>query len=148
MTGSVPNLTNGGAYQVSDANLANSIVFRDSSGNVAVGALTANTVITKALNRTVTAISTAYTATAADGVIIESGSSGSVTVTLPPASTSNGMMLTVMRTSASNSVVVDGNASETINGAATKTITTQYGCVHIYCDGTQWLMFGHEGTIT
>ena len=37
-----------------------------------------------------------------------------------------------------NTVTIDGNASETIDGATTKTLVTQYASYTIQCDSTTW----------
>jgi hypothetical protein len=65
-------------------------------------------------------------------------SSATVTMTLPAASTASGHEYTVTKTSASNTVVLDGNSSETINGATTLTLYEQYETVTIWCDGSAW----------
>lgn len=75
-------------------------------------------------------------------------SGGAITVTLPAAASSTGKRLVVKRTSASNNVVLDANSSETIDGATTKTITTQYGFLDIVCDGAGWHIIASGGTIT
>lgn len=64
--------------------------------------------------------------------------SGSVTVTLPLASASAGRVISVKKTVAANSLVIDGNGSETIDGATTKTATAQYASYTIICDGSAW----------
>jgi hypothetical protein len=38
-------------------------------------------------------------------------------------------------------VIVDGNSSETIDGATTKTITSQYGTLNLLSDGKEWHLF-------
>ena len=40
------------------------------------------------------------------------------------------------------SVVLDPNASETIDGAATKSTTTQYARFVVVCDGSTWWVIG------
>jgi hypothetical protein len=42
--------------------------------------------------------------------------------------------------SSGNAVTVDGNGAETINGAATKALSTQYETVHIMSDGANWII--------
>ncbi len=66
-------------------------------------------------------------------------SSGALrTITLPPASTSSGHEYTITKTSGSNTVVIDANSSELINGATTLTLYEQYETVTIWCDGSGW----------
>jgi hypothetical protein len=61
------------------------------------------------------------------------------TVTLPAASGRTGMLLEVRKSDATaNTVTVDGNGAELINGAATFVLATQYSNVTVRCDGTGW----------
>jgi hypothetical protein len=71
--------------------------------------------------------------------------SGNVTITLPAAasvynSTDDvGRIYTIKKIDTdANRVVIDGNGSETIDGAATAVITTQYESVTIQSDGSNW----------
>jgi len=65
--------------------------------------------------------------------------SGDITLTLPAAADNVGLMYHVKKTdSSANIVTVDGNASETIDGATTQTITSQYDSIKIISDGTNW----------
>jgi hypothetical protein len=62
-----------------------------------------------------------------------------VTVTLYAASGNSGKIITVKKTDASaNAVTLDGNASETLDGATTATLTAQYDSATYVCDGTNW----------
>jgi hypothetical protein len=72
--------------------------------------------------------------------------SGSVTVTLPAAASSTDKILIFKKTVAANSLILDGNASETIDGATTKTSTGQYALMALACDGTNWHVIGVDGT--
>jgi hypothetical protein len=63
----------------------------------------------------------------------------SVTITLPAASTCSGRIYVVKKIiAAAGTVTIDGNASETIDGALTQAITTQYQKMVIQSDGTSW----------
>jgi hypothetical protein len=85
-----------------------------------------------------TTTSASYTAAAAT-VILANANSAAITVNLPAASGKTGRIYTIKKTDASaNTVTVDGNAAETIDGATTKVLTTQYEVVRIVCDGTNW----------
>ena len=82
-----------------------------------------------------------YTVLTTDlGSLISADStSATVTLTLPSvASSGDGAMLAVRKASASNSVVIDGNGGETINGSATYTITTNKAAIVLVCDGAEW----------
>lgn len=86
----------------------------------------------------VTSKSTTYTATTSDDVILVSSASA-WTLTLYAASGNSGKILTIKKTSSDfNAVTIDGNASETIDGATTTTVDTQYESIRIICDGSNW----------
>lgn len=64
-------------------------------------------------------------------------SGGAFTKTLPPAAYWRGQTLTFVKTSSDyNAITLDGFASETINGATTFLIHTQYQSVTLLSDGT------------
>jgi hypothetical protein len=87
----------------------------------------------------VTTAASTYTATTADDVVLCDATAGAFSVTLPPVATSNGVQLILTKTDAvANTVTVDGNASETINGATTYALTAQYNSVTIVCNGAAW----------
>lgn len=105
----------------------------------------------------VQAKTTTYTALVTDGYINCSGSA--FTVTLFAASGNSGKTLTITKTDSSltNIITIDGNASETIDGATTTTLNTQYESVTLYCDGSNWFIqqrkiakvwASYSGTIT
>lgn len=87
-----------------------------------------------------------YTATTSDVVIPVDATSGSFTVTLYAASGNSGRRLTIVRTdqTLANAVTIDGNASETIRGATTFKLATQYESVTIICDGSNWHIEQHN----
>tara|TARA_R110000868_G_scaffold62962_3_gene189957 strand:- start:10856 stop:12025 length:1170 start_codon:yes stop_codon:yes gene_type:complete len=80
-----------------------------------------------------------YTALQTDQTIFCDATSGAITVNLPAAASSTGKVLTIKKTdSSTNAITLDGNASETIDGATTTTLNTQYESVKIVCDGSNW----------
>lgn len=98
---------------------------------------------------------TSYTASGNDGVIVGNPTGGNITITLPAASGGTGAIgrdkvYIIKNIHASNSVIVDGDGSETIDGATTKTITTQYGFLQIVADSAnaRWHIISSGGTIT
>lgn len=81
----------------------------------------------------------AYTATVSDFLILCDATSGAFTVTLPAASTQKGLMLTIKKIdSSANAVTIDGNAAETIDGAATVSLASQYNSRTIVSSGANW----------
>lgn len=99
---------------------------RELSGTVSRGYLT-------------TSVDAAYTASWHDETLLVDATGGAVTVTLPAAASNKGLRLVVKKIDASaNAVTVDGNSSETIDGAATVSTTTQYDVWRLHCDGAAW----------
>lgn len=87
--------------------------------------------------RTVTA---AATVRLSDYLVACDATAAAFTVTLPLVVDAKGMTFLVFKTDASaNAVTVDGAGAETINGAATISLATQWTKALLYCDGTQWL---------
>lgn len=74
--------------------------------------------------KTVTAGS--YTVLLTDGTLLVDASGGAVTINLPAVATCVGFHLDVIATNVASAITLDGNASETINGSATKSVTVQY----------------------
>ena len=121
----------------------------DSAGNVGIGGTASSGVrldvtggstrVTslRAAVRTVTASS--VTADTADFLIRCDCTSNAITVNLPAASTSTGLIYSIKKIDAvANNVTIDANASELIDGVTTKTISSQYARFYIMCDGTVW----------
>jgi len=72
-------------------------------------------------------------------LVLVDASSAAVTITLPAAADLVDTPINIKKTDASgNAVTVDGNGSETIDGSTTAVISTQYDCITIVSDGTEW----------
>ena len=68
---------------------------------------------------------------------------GNVTVTLPEVASGDanvGRVVTIFKVDAANDVIIDANASETINGATTVTMSSQYNYRTIFSNGTEWFV--------
>lgn len=72
------------------------------------------------------------------GLVLVNTTSGSVTVTLPPAANCKGRIYQFKKTVAANTVTLDPDGSETIDGAATLAWTTQYQSYTLCSDGSGW----------
>ena len=88
---------------------------------------------------TVVTKTSAYTATVDDNTILCNGTSAAFTITLPASSGNSGLKYNVKKTdSSANAITIDGNASETIDGNLTVSLSSQYDSYTIQCDGTNW----------
>jgi hypothetical protein len=83
-------------------------------------------------------VSTNDPALSTDHTILVDTTSRSITIDLPQASTATRQILVIKKISASNTVTIDGYSSETIDGATTKSWTTNYESYMIQCDGSNW----------
>jgi hypothetical protein len=64
-----------------------------------------------------------------------------ITINLPAAASNTNAIIDVKKTDVSaNTVTVDGNWGETIDGVTTKVLTTQYESLTIICDGSNWFI--------
>ena len=89
-----------------------------------------------AFSADIVAISLATTLSETHHVVLCDVSGGAFTVTLPAASGVLGRIYHIKKTDSSgNAVTVDGNASETIDGSTTVTLTAQFESIMIICDG-------------
>jgi hypothetical protein len=84
-------------------------------------------------------VATTYTVSIYDAIIDGSAAGGAFTITLPTAVGNTGRLFIVKKTdSSANAVTVKGNGSELIDGANTSLLSTQYQCLEIYSNGTNW----------
>lgn len=115
-------------------------IFFDSSNNyfILVTALANN-------NVNVSIKTTGATLTSIEDVILADATSAGFTITLPPAATNDGKIYKIKKTDSTNNIVIiDGNASETIDGALTKNLATQYEQWEIVSDGANWQVMAHK----
>lgn len=79
-----------------------------------------------------------YTITSDDMVVLCNATSADITITLPNSSSASGYIFYIKRIDSSpNTVTVDGNGSQTIDGQTTQTLN-QYDSIQIVSDGTNW----------
>ncbi|GAB2834330.1 hypothetical protein GCM10027043_40570 [Ferruginibacter profundus] len=152
--------TMGNNFLIGTANAAKSVVFMtggtaqavnermriDGSGNVGIGtnAPTSTLQVNGSQALAITTKTTNYTATAGDYTIV-CNNTGAITITLPAAAGCSGRVYVIKKISAAlNNVTVDGNASETIDGATTRVLTTQYESVMIQSNGTSWYILANN----
>tara|TARA_R100001530_G_scaffold26226_3_gene21102 strand:- start:3279 stop:4685 length:1407 start_codon:yes stop_codon:yes gene_type:complete len=108
------------------------VLTRQADGSVDYEAIPAasggdiDTVVSKTAN---------YTASWGELVLCDT-SGGSFTITLPAASTNDGKVIIVKHVTAGNTLTIDGNAAETIDGSATVTDTLAGNAFALISDGT------------
>jgi hypothetical protein len=84
-------------------------------------------------------VTTTYTATGNDALVRADATGGAFTVTLPSAAAVPGLRLTFKKIDASaNAVTISRAGTNTIDGATTKTLTTQYQTLSLQSNGTGW----------
>lgn len=86
-------------------------------------------------------VSSNYTIAWLDDVVLVDSSSGAVTVTLPRTIEAHGRRVTVKDAggaAGTNTITVDTAGDSTIDGAATASISSNYGTLTMICDGTDW----------
>ena len=72
-------------------------------------------------------------------VLLCDATAGAITITLPPVDNNTGRCYFIKKTdSSANAVTVDGNADETIETAASFTLSSQFHWYGIVCDGATW----------
>lgn len=113
-----------------------------------------NTIAQPYVTSGVRAITTNYTLTTNDSVIVADASGGAITVTLPAVTGASGNIgvykqYTIKRkNSGANSVVVSRAGADTIDGATTKTLGAQYSTVVIVAGPSEWHVLSTFGTVT
>ena len=117
------------------------LVTVDDEGNVGINSASPNAKLTVdgSMSLPIESISATDTLDDTNHTVLVNASGGSRTVNLPAASGSTGKIFIIKKTdSSSNNVVIDPNASETIDGSSTFTFNAQYRAVTIQCDGSNW----------
>ena len=101
--------------------------------NVVTGGTLDDVTLTGYTKHSYSAKTSSFVATSDNQISICDCTSGAITITLPAASDVLGMILTAKKIDSSvNALILDGNASETIDGATTFSMATQYMSVSIF----------------
>jgi len=99
----------------------------------------------KALGFAPNRVAYASTTTITDVTAIAGVTLGSITLTLPAVSTFSGSTLIIKdesgTVSGSNTVIVSCSSGVTIDGATTATISSPYGSISTYHNGTNWFIY-------
>lgn len=103
----------------------------------------ASLILSTAEDRKVTTVANIdHTASSASGIILYTSLSTGRTVTLPTAKTCKGKEIVIKDGSGqagTHNITIDGNSDETIDGAATNVISTNYGVRTVKSTGTGWI---------
>lgn len=81
-----------------------------------------------------------------DGAILSTPSGANKTITLPAVANYRGRTLTIHHTGNTYSTVIDGNASETVNGSATMTLAGTNAFVMLMAMATGWVAIATAAT--
>lgn len=124
-------------------------VFIDRDGNVRIGTGAPNSILDVG-GPVATDVATATAnVIAAASLTIADAAGGSFTVSLRTAVGITGRRYSIKRINAgANTVTVDGNASETIDGALTKVLGSQYAALEVVSDGANWVIVSQMGTVS
>lgn len=90
------------------------------------------------LSKKVTNITANTTLDTSYNIVICNNGASAITVTLPTASGILGRLYTIKKGTSTSDITIDGNASETIDGAATIVMSDQMDALTIFSDGTNW----------
>lgn len=101
--------------------------------------LTSPTINTPSIKYPVLASQTGTATLTSSDYFVPCSAGSAFTVNLPAASGLTGKKYSIKKTDSSfNAVTIDANSSETIDGATTTTLNTQYESVELICDGSNW----------
>lgn len=96
-----------------------------------------------AKNLTREAKSADFTASSATEMYECDTTSGTITATLPAAASNEGLELIFVKTNAANSLIIDANSSELVNGSTTFTMLAIYESVTVSCNASKWFVTRH-----
>ena len=107
--------------------------------NTIVIAATGDTTFNKAVAMAITEVNANTTLNTDHHTVLVNTNSADRVITLPAASGSTGRVYVVKKIdAAANSVTVDANGAETIDGAANTVLSSQWDYVTVQCDGSAW----------
>lgn len=86
---------------------------------------------------------------ATDSVIVADSTTATVTITLPLAGSFSGRQFFVKRVNAgANNVILAASGADTIDGAATKTLSAQWSGITVVAEAGTWVIQAVVGTVT
>jgi hypothetical protein len=145
-SGSLALLGTGADLEIaSNTSSGGSLVFK--SSNVERGRFTGSGssttfLVSGGIGTAVVSKTTTYTLTALDSVVRADASGGAFTLTLPTAVGCTGRQYWLKKIdSSANAVTIATTSSQTIDGASTYSLATQYAHVLLISDGANWMVF-------
>lgn len=115
-------------------------VLRRSGSSLGFGLIGTNNISDDAITeaKLFRAIQTATsTVTATGDIILAEGGTGGITINLPAITSNEGRIITIKKTDAAvGQIIIDGNSTETIDGAQTKRLYYQYETMTLVCDAS------------
>ena len=133
--GQIP-IGNGTTYAAATLTAGTGIAVTNGAGSITVAASNAAGV------QPITTIAVNTTLGTTNYTVLCNSNTGAITVTLPAAATNSGRVYVIKRTG-TNTVTIDPNGAETIDGAATYTLGALYASAMIQCDGTAWYVLAN-----
>ena len=111
-----------------------------SSGNLGVKTNSPNSTVDNngSYGSAITTVSSNTTLDNSHSTVLVDTSGGSITVTLPTASSASRRVYNIKKVTSANTLTIDGDSTETIDGSETQDISNQYDSVSIQSDGTEW----------
>lgn len=98
-----------------------------------------NQLIAKRAN--VDSVDAAITLNDGHDVVLCDATSAAFTVTLPKAAPNKGKLYRLKKVdSSANAITIDGDGSETIDGATTQSLASQWDIAWVFSNGTAWFL--------
>ena len=141
---SISNIATAGTYYPSFVSATGAVVGYVAQDklkfNPSTGVLSTTYLSGAMVNGVTTITASTYTADKAYPIIlVDATTPASITISLPAAASSSGLVFRIKKTDGSaHPVILDANGTELIDGAETFTLIYQYQAVDLACNGTAW----------
>lgn len=141
---SISNIATAGTYYPSFVSTTGAVVGYVAQDkltfNPSTGTLTTTYLSGSLVSGVTTITASTYTADKAYPIILaDSTTPASITIGLPAAASSNGLVFRIKKIDGSaHQVIIDANGTELIDGEETFTLIYQYQAVDLACNGTAW----------